>query len=70
MSHNLFVSQPYREVCLSCKQRRQVVAVHFPADLAGETVRSTRLCRACAADLARKLSAALPLLMLLEETRR
>ena len=69
MSHKVFVGQPYREVCLGCGQRKQVVAVHFPADLALGTVRSTRLCRLCVADLARKLSAALPLLLLLEERR-
>jgi hypothetical protein len=51
MGNSVHVGQPYREVCMGCGQRKQVVALHFPTDLAVGTVRSTRLCEECLAAL-------------------
>jgi hypothetical protein len=51
----LFVSEPYREACYLCQQRKQVVAIHVPCGLATQAVGSTRLCRECAVSLARLL---------------
>ncbi|HLG75903.1 MAG TPA: hypothetical protein VKX46_05780 [Ktedonobacteraceae bacterium] len=71
MRYPVYVTDPYREVCCACGQRRQVVALHFQTDPGAgvASVRSTRLCRLCAADLARKLSAMLPFLLYLEDSR-
>ena len=65
MKHEVYISEPYREVCYVCGQRKQVVALHFPVDLGGRAVSSTRLCQACATAVARRLLPAPP-----EEWRR
>ena len=51
----LFVSDLYREVCYLCQQRKQVVAIHVPCDVAMQGVNSTRLCRDSSVSLARLL---------------
>lgn len=60
MRNRVCISDPYREVCFVCRERRLVVALQFPIDLIGYEVGSIRLCQACATDVARRLLPAHP----------